>query len=98
MNNKKLNQKPSHLPTGSSGISSASLQSGIISIILCCVPWICISCSIMSIILGVMSIASKKSGKGMAAAGIACGIVAFVLNFIYPLILMSVLDALGLIY
>ncbi len=52
----------------------------------------------MSIILGVMSIASKKSGKGMAAAGIACGIVAIVLNFIYPLILMSVLDALGLVY
>ena len=56
--------------TESKGLSIASMVLGIIALVLFCIPFVCFPCGIISVILGGVSLAGKKAGKGMAVAGL----------------------------
>ena len=51
-----------------SGFTIAALVLGIVSLILWCIWFISIPCSILALIFGILGV--KKKGKGMAIAGI----------------------------
>ena len=53
------------------GLNIAALVLGIVSIVLWCLWYISIPCSILALIFGIIGI--KKAGKGMAIAGIVTG-------------------------
>ena len=56
------------------GLSIASMVLGIISVVLFCIWYISLPCSILAIIFGIVG--RKKGGKGMAIAGLVLGIIA----------------------
>lgn len=60
-------------------LAVASMVVGILSILCCCCGWFGAVLSITAIVLGAISIATKKGGFGMAVAGISCGGVALLL-------------------
>ncbi|MDF2543982.1 MAG: hypothetical protein K0S47_3700 [Herbinix sp.] len=57
-------------PKKNSGMAIASMVIGICSIVLCCVWYLALPASIVGLVLGILSIRGKKSGRGMAIAGI----------------------------
>lgn len=59
------------------GFNIASLVLGIVSIVLWCMWFISIPCSILALIFGILGI--KKQGKGMAIAGIITGAISLVI-------------------
>ncbi|MBI3409678.1 MAG: DUF4190 domain-containing protein [Planctomycetes bacterium] len=61
-------------PQPSAGLSIASLVLGIVSLVLFCIWWISGPCAILAIVLG--AVGRSKGGKGMATAGMVCGIAA----------------------
>lgn len=61
----------------SKGFSIASMVLGIISLVLLCIWYISLPCSILAIIFSIVGM--KKGGKGMAIAGLVTGIVAICL-------------------
>ncbi len=70
-------------PKKSIGLAVASMVLGIVSIVFsCCFVYISIPCGIVGLILGAISIATKKGGKGMAIAGIVCSIVSLAVTII----------------
>ncbi len=61
------------------GFAVASMVCGIVSLVFsCCIPWVTFILALVGVILGGVSIATKKGGKGMAIAGLVCSIVALV--------------------
>ena len=78
MENEEINnnaQQPQQQPQ-KQGLSIASMVLGIVALVLFCLWFISIPCSILAIIVGVIGM--KKGGKGMAIAGLVLGIVALV--------------------
>lgn len=75
----------------SKGLSIASMVLGIISVVLCCVWWISIPCSILAIIFGIVG--KKRGGKGMAIAGLVLGIIAIALYALAALGVASFMSA-----
>lgn len=65
-------------PGQSSGLSIASLVLGIISLFTCCLGVVGAVFASLAILLGLGSFIAKQSGKGMAIAGIICGIIALI--------------------
>lgn len=66
-------QKPS------SGLAIASLVLGIVGLLFsCCIPYLPFLCSLAGCILGIISLAKKMGGKGMAIAGLICSIIALI--------------------
>lgn len=63
----------------SKGLSIASMVLGIIALVLFCIPYVCIPCGLIGIILGGVSLAKKQGGKGMAIAGLVCSIIAIII-------------------
>jgi hypothetical protein len=62
---------------------------GICSLVLsCCVPYLPIVLALVAVVLGGISLANHKGGKGMAIAGLVCGIIGLV-----PAIIMIVAGA-----
>ena len=59
--------------TEKKGLSIASMVLGIVSIITYCIFFVSIPCSILAIIFAI--IGKNKGGKGMAIAGLVCGII-----------------------
>lgn len=59
------------------GLNIAALVLGIVALVLWCVWFISIPCSILSLIFGIIGI--KKVGKGLALTGIITGAIALVL-------------------
>ena len=55
------------------GMSIASMVLGIISVVLFCIWYLSIPCSILAIIFGILG--KKKGGQGMATAGLVLGII-----------------------
>lgn len=55
------------------GLNIASLVLGIVSIVLWCMWYISIPCSILALIFGIIGI--KKHGKGLAITGIVTGAI-----------------------
>ncbi len=76
-------QPPIH-PTGTpsqpgSGLAIAALVVGIVSLVLFCIPYIALPAAVVAVVLGAVA-RSKASrgeaeGKGMATAGLICGII-----------------------
>lgn len=65
--------------TNSNGMAIASMVLGIISIVFnCCFAWVSFPCSIISLILGGISLSKKQGGKGMAIAGIVLSILSLI--------------------
>ena len=70
-------------PKKSIGLAVASMVLGIVSVVFCCCfVYISIPCGIVGLILGAISVATKKGGKGMAIAGIVCSIVSLAVAII----------------
>ena len=71
------------------GLAIAAMVLGIISLVLFCVWYISIPCSILALIFGIISVKSSK--KGMAIAGISTGATSFVLTILLYVFIFFVL-------
>lgn len=76
--------KPSTSPDDKRGLAIASLVLGILSLVLCCVPFLTIPCGVAGIVTGILG--ARSSGQGMAAAGIVLSIVGLVLGIGYVIL------------
>lgn len=66
-------------PAPTSGCAIASMVLGIIALLSsCCFYYFSIPCAILGVILAGVSLAGRKSGKGMAIAGLVCSIISLV--------------------
>lgn len=72
-NNVNPIQNPNQMQEKVNGLNIAALVLGIVSIVLWCVWFISIPCSILALIFGIIGI--KKKGKGLALAGIITGAI-----------------------
>lgn len=79
------------MPQQSKGLSIASMVLGIVSLVLFCIWWISIPAGIIGLILGGVSLATKKGGKGMAIAGLVCSLVGIALYVIFVVVLAAAL-------
>ena len=75
----------------SKGFSIASMVLGIVSLVLVCIP-----AGIVAIILGGVSLATKKGGRGMAIAGLVCAIIGIAVYVILTIIGASLLSSMGI--
>ena len=67
------------------GFAIASLICGILSVVCCCLGCISLVLAIAAVALGIVTIACKYDGKGMAIAGIVLGglgVVFFIITII----------------
>lgn len=81
---------------GGKGLAIASMVLGIIAVVLFCFAYVSIPCGIIAIILGGISIATKKPGKGMAVAGLVCGLLGIIIYVILLAIGASILSSVGM--
>ena len=69
------------------GMAVAAMVLGIVSLALSCVAYISIPCAILALVLGFIArskaVAGTGGGKGMATAGIICGLVSIVLVILF---------------
>lgn len=65
-----------------------SMVLGIISLVLFCVWYISVPCSILAIIFAILSLKSSK--KGMAIAGLTTGIIGFILMVIIYIFVLAI--------
>ena len=64
---------------GGSGLGIASMVLGIVALVFsCCLYYVSLPCALVGLILGAVSLAKKKPGKGMAIAGLVCSIISIV--------------------
>lgn len=98
--NQMQNQGGNDMPpqNGGSGLGVASMVLGIISLVLFCIPYVCIPGGIISIVLGGVNIGKNKPGKEMAIAGVVCSIIAIAVYIILTIIGASILDEMGIDY
>lgn len=75
------------------GMAIASLVLGILSLLLCCVPYISIICGIIGLVLGCMSM--KSSGKGMAIAGLICSAFGIIISIIIGIVALVAIAEYG---
>jgi len=75
----------------SKGMAIASMVLGIVSLCFACVPYISLPCSIVGLILGLVSIKKKSGGKEMAVAGVVTSIITI------ALLLLILLGTLGMV-
>lgn len=73
-----VNQAPNY-NQGSSGLSIAGMVLGILSICCCCISYVF---AIPAFILSIIALAKKKSGKGMAIAGLITSIIGLIFSVI----------------
>lgn len=52
---------------------------GIMSLLCCCIPWLGFILSVGAIVLGIISMKKGERGKGMAIAGLVCGIIGVII-------------------
>ena len=88
-------QNNTNMPQESKGLAIASMVLGIVSLVFFCFPYLCIPCGIVGLILGGISIATKKGGKCMAIAGLVCSILGIVIYVILAIIGASILSGIG---
>lgn len=97
-----VNYTPGYVQPGthggnSMGLSIAAMSCGILSIISLCLlsfvvtgfVWLGIVLSIVAIVLGGVAISRNEPGKGMAIAGLVCGIVTIVMFIVLLIIGLS---------
>ena len=81
-------------PQGGSGFGVAALVLGIIALLLCWIPYVNITCTILAFIFGIIGIV-KSSGKGQAIAGLVLSIIAAIPTIIIMVFLNAIFGALG---
>ena len=81
-------------PQGGSGFGVAALVLGIVALLLCWIPYVNITCTILAFILGIIGIA-KNSGKGQAIAGVVLSVIAAIPTIIIMIFLNAIFGALG---
>lgn len=77
-----VNQSPNYNPNynqGSAGMSIAGMVLGILSICCCCISYVF---AIPAFIFSIIALAKKKSGKGMAIAGLITSIIGLIFSVI----------------
>lgn len=71
--------KHTHGGVEGEGMSIASMILGIVALVSsCCFYYVSIPCAILSLVLAAVAIKTKRNGRGMAIAGLACSIVSLV--------------------
>lgn len=90
-----MDQNNNMQPSSSTGLAVASMVLGIISLVLFCIPYICFPTGIIGIILGAVSLGSKKGGKGMAIAGLVCSAVSMTIYIVLAVSGAALLASLG---
>ncbi len=79
------------------GLAVTSMVLGIVALVLsCCVPYVPVILALIAVILGGVSLAKKKGGKGMAIAGLVCGIIGLIPAIFYIAAGGAILSAIGL--
>ena len=95
MEEQTSNQQPKKKPQG---LAIASMVLGIIGLVLFCIWYIGIPCSIIGLILGGISSSKAKAygmKSGMAVAGIVCSCIALGLNIIGIILISAGIASLG---
>ena len=81
----------------SAGLAIASMVLGILALVLsCCVPYLPIILALLAVVLGGVSLAKKQDGKGMAIAGLVCGIIGLIPAVIVIVSGAAIMSSLGL--
>lgn len=84
-------------PPKSVGLAVASMVMGILALLLsCCVPYLPILLALLAVVFGGISLAKKMGGKGMAIAGLVCGIIGLIPAVILIVTGAALFSALGL--
>lgn len=84
-------------PPKSVGLAVASMVMGILALLLsCCVPYLPILLALLAVVFGAVSLAKKMGGKGMAIAGLVCGIIGLIPAVILIVTGAALFSALGL--
>lgn len=84
-------------PQGGSGLAIASMVLGIVALVLsCCIYYVSIPCALIGIILGGVSLAQHKPGKGMAIAGLVTSIISIIPAIIVIVFGASIMASLGM--
>lgn len=92
-----MNQMAAPAPKKSAGLAIASMVLGIVALVFsCCLPWVTFICALLAVIFGGVSLAKKMGGKGMAIAGLVCGIIGCVPATIMIVSGAAILSSLGL--
>ena len=76
-------------PSNKKGFAITSMVCGICALVFTCLSFISLPLSIISIVLGTISIKRKSPGKNMAISGIVCGIIPLVLQIISYILLLT---------
>lgn len=99
MDNQNMNFNGSQ-DQGGAGFSIASMVLGILSLVLCCIPYLPTVLGIIGIVLAVISLRKQAPGKGMAIAGLVCSLITvalFLIGLIFGAAITSALmDSLDL--
>lgn len=82
-------------PTESKALAIASMVLGIIGLVLFCVPVVNLILGLLGVILGGVVLFKKSAGKGMAIAGLVCGILATLWGIYYLVVYGLVMSAAG---
>ncbi len=80
---------------GGSGLAIASLVCGIAGMPLCCLWMVSLPVATAAVIMGAISLAKKKPGKGMAIAGVVVGAAGVVLGLAVLALLLLASGTLG---
>lgn len=68
---------------GNIGVAIASLVCGILSLVCCCLSWFSFVLAVAAIVLGIITIAKKYDGMGMAIAGIVTAAIGFIIFIVF---------------
>lgn len=68
------------------GLAIASMVTGIIGLVLFCVPVVNLILGLLGVVLGGVSLSKKQAGKGMAIAGLVCGLLALLWGIYYVVV------------
>jgi len=72
---------------GGSGFAIASMVLGIVALVMsCCFYFISIPCAVVGVVLGAVSLAGQKPGKGMAIAGLITSALSILLFLIFSVV------------
>lgn len=72
-------QQPAMQPKQSAGLGIASMVLGICALLFsCCIPYLPFFLALAAVVMGGICLAKKMGGKGMAIAGLVCGIIALI--------------------
>ena len=84
-------------PKKSAGLAIASMVLGICGLVIsCCIPYVTFVMTLLAVILGGVSLAKQMGGKGMAIAGLVCGIIGLIPAVIVLATAASFVSLLGL--